>query len=235
MLFLVVLAGLGCGYPKLGHLRDSSTSYDLSLREFMFVDNVAASSQSYSLLCVIDLNPNVYPYRDNMKSLHEQADLKPNQALVNFREDHKFWTFFLLVCSFKDTLAADVVQFDPDLSTIPVEAPSASQIVAPPKALSNPAPGPAPEWAVAKDCASGGAAACREDATVLLRGDRTNPDIMGRAYALMKQACDGQDGKGCALLSEMYLKGLGHTKDLNAARRTLDKACRLGHKASCRE
>ena len=87
-LLLLVLTGLGCGAPKVGHLQNTTTSY-MSQREFMFVDSVTASSQSYSLLCLIDLSPDNYPYRDNMKSLHKQADLKPNQALVNFRKDHK--------------------------------------------------------------------------------------------------------------------------------------------------
>ena len=84
------------------------------------------------------------------------------------------------------------------------------------------------------ECDVDGGAECREKATQTLKNERGDNTAMQSAYSIMKQACDAQEANGCALLSEMYLKGLGCTKDVEAAAVALDQACQLGHAASCR-
>ncbi len=78
-------------------------------------------------------------------------------------------------------------------------------------------------------------ATARLNATALLQNSREDRVAMKRAFDLMRVACDGNDAKGCALLSEMYLKGIGHSKNLSSARAALRKACKLGDSPSCRK
>jgi hypothetical protein len=48
-----------------------------------------------------------------MEDLHAWARLKPNQMLVNIREDRKVMVYFFY-CTSTLTLSADVIEFSPE-------------------------------------------------------------------------------------------------------------------------
>jgi hypothetical protein len=109
---LSLLATLsGCSL-KGGMVRDSVTQVHLSADgPFQIIKtDLGHTETNHLLFCSINI-AGIEVYRALMAELHQQAQLGPNEALVNLREDHKFVSYLGLYCTDQITLSADVVRF----------------------------------------------------------------------------------------------------------------------------
>ncbi len=105
----LALALVGCG-TSLGFLRDSTTSqnfsYSMSVKTLSMQRTVAASVETKTIVCLIPTDGKP-PYAAVMKRLHRKANLKPNEVLVNIREDKRVLTY-LIYCKHRLTVSADI-------------------------------------------------------------------------------------------------------------------------------
>jgi hypothetical protein len=136
LLLLCCFLLAGCGF-RSGLLRDSSTHQNVELR--MDVAQVhyqrsAEGSESIGMLfCAIPLGEGQYTRA--MGELHRNANLQPNEILVNYREDHGFTTILGVWCNDKVIISADV------LRVVPVGAMAAQAPAGPTPSWQPPAPG----------------------------------------------------------------------------------------------
>jgi hypothetical protein len=56
---------------------------------------------------------------------------------------------------------------------------------------------------------------------------------LAKAFALFKQACDGNEMLGCDFLGSMYLGGLSVPVNVKKARELFSKACQAGDSLGC--
>jgi hypothetical protein len=98
-----------CG-TSIGFIRDSRTSqnfqYSLDLKAVKMQRTVEASTYGKTILCVIPTGGKP-AYAETMQKLHKEAKLKPNEVLVNIREDKQILTY-LIYCRQRLTISADV-------------------------------------------------------------------------------------------------------------------------------
>jgi len=111
----LALAGLlsllvaGCGGSS-GFLRGSVTQVQVQHGDFRVVKtSLHASAETGKVFCLIPTDDGQV-YRHAMEDLHAWARLKPNQMLVNIREDRKVMVYFFY-CTSTLTLSADVIEF----------------------------------------------------------------------------------------------------------------------------
>jgi hypothetical protein len=103
----VLNAGCGVHY---GFVRDTATTHDIRYdvtHGFAYGRTVAGTASGGSILCLIPVADATYA--DAVKDMYKAAQLKPNEALVNLREDHTF-RFYLLWCTNELLLSADVLE-----------------------------------------------------------------------------------------------------------------------------
>ena len=116
---VLLVAGLtGCGFSH-GFIRDSTTEhsfrYEMNLGGIRFVKAVYGSATHGLLLCIIPLSGDMY--RRAMEDLYAEAQLQPNQIVVNLREDHSLKAFLFFYCSSQVTVSGDVIELTPAGST----------------------------------------------------------------------------------------------------------------------
>jgi hypothetical protein len=101
----------GCGYSS-GFVRDSRSAqlikYDSRATLVSYSRSVDGQATNSSLFCVIPLSSDPL-YKSAMEELHKAAKLKPNEALMNLREDRLRITYFGFYCKVLLTLSADVM------------------------------------------------------------------------------------------------------------------------------
>lgn len=83
-------------------------------------------------------------------------------------------------------------------------------------------------------CAGGDGESCVGAALGLERGDfaEANPE---KAREQLLRACQLLHGRGCSLVGERYLRGIGGPKDITAAALAFESGCSLQDAVSCRE
>jgi TPR repeat protein len=87
--------------------------------------------------------------------------------------------------------------------------------------------------ACAKACSPRDATACTRAAEDYFDGRRGAPLDTTKSFAFAKQACDGGDVHGCALLGFHYQDGSGVASSPERALAIYDKACRGGSGVAC--
>ena len=111
---VAVVAGAGCGVNS-GFLRDSGTlnsfQYRMDVSSISYVRQAAGSSAIGSVFCAIPVGRDLY--KNAMQELYANAQLKPNETLVNFREDSSTTVYLGFYCTTELTLSADVVALTP--------------------------------------------------------------------------------------------------------------------------
>lgn len=109
-----LLAGSGCGVNH-GFIRDSVTANEVQYRMNVitqrYVRSVSGSANYGSVLCVFPVNGD--GYKRAMEDLYQSAQLRPNQTILNLREDHKAVSYVGFYCNWNVTVSGDVFEFTP--------------------------------------------------------------------------------------------------------------------------
>lgn len=157
---ITIITASGCG-TSLGFLRDSTTAqrfnYSLDLKEVSMQRTVKASTEAKTILCAIPTDGDP-PYATAMERLHTEAKLKPNEVLVNIREDKRILTY-IIYCKHRLTISADVYRLGRSrpkrVAPVAEEAPV---VRAEPETKPEPKPDPCAEryWSCMKYCGTRG-------------------------------------------------------------------------------
>jgi hypothetical protein len=104
------LVVVGCGYNS-GFLHDTSTgnqiSFHVEAASERYSRTVSGSSSIGAILCFIPLDEGLF--KQAMQALHDEAHLKPNEALQDVRVDYDPVSY-LVYCNRRLTISADVYE-----------------------------------------------------------------------------------------------------------------------------
>lgn len=137
MRLLVLAAALltvtGCGFNS-GLLQNVSPGnqlhFSMDVSRERYSRSVSGSSSIGSILCVIPLDEG--GFRQATEALHEDAHLKPNEALQDIRVDYDP-LFLVLYCVKRLTISADVYEMTPTGGLAPAETRTAAAAAPPAK------------------------------------------------------------------------------------------------------
>jgi hypothetical protein len=149
---LCALAVAGCGLNH-GFIRDDTSAhelkYEMKISGQRFIKTASGSATDGSVLCFIPISSEVY--KRAMDDLYANADLGPNQDLINLREDHGIRSWFFVYCTGALTISGDVIELTPEGSPAAVPPtgvyllPHRPAPVSPAPVPAAPAPVPLPE------------------------------------------------------------------------------------------
>lgn len=110
-LAVLLLATSACGF-RSGIVRDSITQVLVKDSGFQIVKtDINAAGTVGAVFCSIPVGEKQIT-RKLMQDIHAQAQLGPNQMLVNLREDRATTSYLGFYCKFDYTISADVIQFN---------------------------------------------------------------------------------------------------------------------------
>ncbi len=113
----------GCGFHG-GLRRDADTQndfqYKMDVSQVEYKGSASGTSDIGMLFCLIPFGSD--PYKTAMENLQKDAKLKPNEVLVNFRDDQGFTGIAYIWCTSRLTVSADVIQLTPTNGPPPAPA-----------------------------------------------------------------------------------------------------------------